>query len=88
MNLWAFTPAILPVLEGAFRRFLERHPGNEAELRLADGVQEGIVRREATVRVLPTMSRWCGVTHPSDRDWVQARLAELVRDGVYPERLV
>jgi hypothetical protein len=88
MNLWAFTPAILPVLEGAFRRFLERHPGDEAELRLADAVQEGIDRQEATVRVLPTMSRWCGVTHPSDRDWVRATLAELVRGGAYPERLV
>jgi NDP-sugar pyrophosphorylase family protein len=88
MNLWAFTPTILPVLEGAFRRFLERHPGDEAELRVADAVQEGIVRREATVRVLPTTSRWCGVTHPQDRDWVRGTLAELVRRGEYPERLV
>lgn len=87
MNLWAFTPAILPVLERAFRRFLERHPGDEAELRLAEAVQEGVVRGEATVRVLPTMSRWCGVTHPHDRDWVRGTLGELVRSGEYPERL-
>ena len=87
MNLWGFTQAILPVLDGALRRFLEARPAPTAELRVADAVQEGIDRHEAVVRVLPTTSRWCGVTHPSDRDWVRATLSELVRGGVYPERM-
>ena len=87
MNLWAFTPAILPVLDNAFRRFLSTRPGDTAELRVAEAVQEGLVRQEVEVRVLPTASQWCGVTHPADRDWVRARLEEQVRSGAYPERL-
>lgn len=87
MNMWAFRPGIFPVFESAFRRFLATTPGDTAELRISEAVQEGIARREIEVRVLPTTSRWCGVTHPADRDWVRARLEELVRIGVYPQRL-
>ncbi len=87
MNLWAFGPAIFPVLDGAFRRFLSAHRGDTAELRVAEAVQEGLARQELTVRVLSTGSQWCGVTHPADRDWVRARLEDQVRTGAYPERL-
>jgi hypothetical protein len=87
MNLWAFTPAIFPVLEAAFRRFLAAGPGPAGESYLPEAVQEGIVRGAATVEVLHTTSRWCGVTHASDREWVQRELRVLVNRGEYPETL-
>jgi UTP-glucose-1-phosphate uridylyltransferase len=87
MNLWGFTPGIFPVLENALRRFLTEGPREEAECHLPGAVQDGVAGGTTRVRVLPTTSRWCGMTHPSDRDWVRSRVAELVSAGVYPERL-
>lgn len=87
MNLWAYTPAILPSLSAAFDRFLAGAPGDRSECYLPEAVREAIERREVTVTVLPTASRWCGVTYADDRGWVQAVLAEAVRTGAYPERL-
>lgn len=86
MNLWAFTPAIFPVLQAAFQRFLEARPGATGECNLPDAVQHGIAAGEASVQVLPTASRWCGVTHAADRPWVERELQALVAAGAYPER--
>jgi hypothetical protein len=87
MNLWAFSPEILRPLAGAFGRFLDQGPAENAECTLPDSVQEAISRGEATVEVLPTTSRWCGVTHPGDREWVALELQQAVLRGEYPERL-
>jgi len=37
--------------------------------------------------VLPTASRWFGVTYVEDRPIVQASIAKLVAAGAYPARL-
>lgn len=87
MNLWGFTPAIFPILENAMRRFLATGPPESVECHLPGAVQQGIAGGRITVQVLPTTSRWCGMTHPTDRDWVQSVVAGLVRSGVYPERM-
>lgn len=87
MNLWAFTGAIFPLLEAAFLRFLEAGPGTSGESYLPDAVQEGLDRGQARVRVLPTTSRWCGVTYAADREWVQRQLAAAVDRGDYPAAL-
>lgn len=87
MNLWGFTPAIFPVLENALRRFLAAGPREDAECHLPGAVQDGVAGGTARVQVLPTTSRWCGMTHPSDRGWVRSRVAALVSAGFYPERL-
>ena len=87
MNLWAFTPAIFPVLESAFLRFLEAGPGQSGESYLPDAVQQGLDRGQARVQVLPTTSRWCGVTYAADRAWVQRQLADAVARGEYPGTL-
>lgn len=86
MNLWAFTPAILPSLSAAFGRFLTGGPGDRAECYLPEAVREALERGEVTVEVLPTESRWCGVTYAEDRSWVQGVLREAVGSGAYPER--
>lgn len=87
MNLWAFTRAIFPPLEAAFLRFLEAGPGTSGESYLPDAVQDGLDRGQARVRVLPTTSRWCGVTYAADREWVQRQLAAAVDRGDYPAAL-
>jgi hypothetical protein len=87
MNLWAFSAGIFPVLERDFRRFLEAAPAADGECYIPDSVARGIADGKARVTVLPTSSRWCGVTYPGDRDWVQRELQALVARGEYPEML-
>jgi hypothetical protein len=41
----------------------------------------------ATCEVLDTTSKWFGVTYAADRDATVERIAQLVKDGVYPEKL-
>jgi hypothetical protein len=84
MNLWAFGHGILASLTEAFLAFLESDPGPTSECYLPDAVGVPSVAA-ARVEVLPTGSRWCGVTYAADRDWVGAVLTALVAGGEYPE---
>lgn len=87
MNLWGFSATILPALARAFEEFLRAGPGERGECYLPDAVQAAMVRGEATVEVLPTADRWCGVTYAEDRAWVVAALRALVDEGSYPETM-
>ncbi|MDR2676015.1 MAG: nucleotidyltransferase [Opitutaceae bacterium] len=88
MNCWGFTPAILPALERELARFLDAHgAAPKAEFYLPFAVAAMIERREADVRVLPTVDSWFGITYREDRPRVVAALRAHVREGIYPERL-
>ena len=87
MNLWAFTPAVLPVLGAEFWSFLESGPGLEEECDLPTAVTAALRRGAVVLQALPTDSRWCGVTAPADREWVSRDLASRVGSGEYPGRL-
>lgn len=87
MNLWGLAPSIFPRLARGFEAFLVRNPSPRAEYYLPEAIQgmlaEGVVR----VKVIPTRSRWCGMTHPGDRQRVEAFLEDLVAAGEYPPSL-
>ncbi len=46
-------------------------------------VQEG----KALVKVLPTKSRWYGVTYQGDKDRVKNAIGAMVENGQYPGNL-
>ena len=88
MNLWGFTPAVFPQLEGDLRHFLSHHRDDHAlEHPLPTAMHRLIHAGEAMVDVMRAESRWCGVTHPDDRAPVAAFLHEQVSHGVYPSSL-
>ena len=85
MNMWGFSPHILPSLADAFESFVQHHVGDEkAEFLLPTHVQELIRHERARVRVLPGKGPWCGITHPEDRTRVAAVLRAHVERGEYP----
>lgn len=89
MNFWGFTPQVFPLLEDSLRRFLTQHGASPAEeCYLPTAVTSMILSGEATVQALPTESDWFGVTYREDRARVVAALERLVREGVYPKRLL
>jgi hypothetical protein len=89
MNLWGFTPALLPTLERQFARFLEAR-GTEPtpEFLLSEAVGAQVRAGDARVRVLPAAgSQWFGMTYSADDERVRDRIASLVNAGQYPTNL-
>ncbi|MEY4940996.1 MAG: hypothetical protein RIQ93_2731 [Verrucomicrobiota bacterium] len=89
MNCWGFSPALFPRLDTQFRDFLRARGREEkAEFYLPAAVSAMVESGQATVQVLPTAAAWFGVTYREDKPRVQAAIAELIRLGAYPARLV
>lgn len=88
MNMWGFTPAVVPLLEAGFGEFLAGRAGDaKAEYLLPSAVEAMVREGRSRVRVLTGPFAWHGVTYPQDRDAVAAAIRDLVDRGVYPERL-
>src|SRR5690606_22722416 len=88
MNFWGFTPAIFDVSEELFKAFVPANEDNpKSEFLIPKVADELIKNGKATFKVLPTSQKWVGVTYPEDKPIVQENIAQLVKDGVYPERL-
>ncbi|MHB8209666.1 nucleotidyltransferase family protein [Mucilaginibacter sp.] len=88
MNFWGFTPAVFKQSEEMFLDFVaanEDKPKSEFFIPLvADQIiKSGI----ASFKVIPTASKWFGVTYKEDKPIVQKCISELVNSGVYPENL-
>lgn len=88
MNFWGFTPTYFSATRKAFHKFLaEKGTDPKAEFFIPLVVNQMINERAADCRVLPTPSRWFGVTYKEDRPLVVGELARLVSAGEYPENL-
>lgn len=89
LNTWGFTPSIFEELEARFALFLQRNIASlsKAEYFLPDVVGDLVKEGKARVKVLPTKEKWYGVTYQEDRPHVQAAIREMIRQGIYPEKL-
>jgi len=90
MNFWGFTPDILPEIENRFAAFLtENLPKNplKCEYFLPLIPNQLIAEGKARVRVLPCLEKWYGVTYQPDMPQVQAAIAQMKKDGIYPYSL-
>ena len=90
MNMWGFTPGFLDSLQEQFPEFLENTvPGNpqKAEFLLPRSVDTLLKQGKATVKILKSVDRWYGVTYAEDKPMVVAALAELAKQGKYPDGL-
>ena len=90
MNMWGFTPSFLDRLSEQFPEFLENQlPQNppKAEFLLPRSVDALLKEGKAEVKVLKSEDRWYGVTYAADKPMVVAALAELTRQGKYPDGL-
>ncbi|MEG2087045.1 MAG: sugar phosphate nucleotidyltransferase [Angelakisella sp.] len=90
MNLWGFTPSILRELEVRFPLWLSgalvENP-LKSEFFLPTVVDNLLKEQKATVKVLTSADRWYGVTYREDKPVVEAAIAKLHAEGVYPEYL-
>ncbi|MBQ3288341.1 MAG: NTP transferase domain-containing protein [Kiritimatiellae bacterium] len=89
MNLWGFTPELFGELERLFPEWLAKNGTQpKSEWYIPFVVDELIKAGRADCRVLPTDSRWFGVTYREDKPFVAAEIAKLVAAGDYPGNLL
>ena len=88
MGAFAFKPSIFTEIEKDFVDFLSQNPQNpKAELLMPDVVSKLLTTGKATMQVLETTGKWFGVTYQEDKPAVVQAIADLVEQGVYPEKL-
>lgn len=87
MNLWGYPTSMMDHLAERFGQFLAAKPDPTKEFELPTVTKQLMADGALTVRVLPTNEQWCGMTYQDDLPVAQARVAELVRAGVYPASL-
>ena len=88
MNMWGFTPEYFEYVEKAFVEFLKtRGQELKSEFYIPTLVNDMIRSGKATCKVLDTTSKWFGVTYAEDRPQVVMKINNLVKEGVYPEKL-
>ncbi|MBQ7075348.1 MAG: nucleotidyltransferase, partial [Clostridia bacterium] len=84
MNMWGYTTKVFDFLEDGFDKFLKENgtvPKSEYFLPLM--VDDVIKTGKTSVSVLPTNSRWYGVTYKEDKDSVVKAFKELTDKGMY-----
>lgn len=88
MNFWGFTPAVFQQSEPMFREFVEANEDNpKAEFFIPLVADKLIKTGVASFKVIPTASKWFGVTYKEDKPIVQKSISELVENGTYPANL-
>ena len=90
MNMWGFTRSYLDEAEARFPAFLEetaRVNPLKGEYFLPSVVSQLLTEKKARVRVLESRDKWYGVTYKEDKPVIVAALAQMRKDGVYPENL-
>jgi len=88
MNMWGFTPDYFDYSMEYFKEFLaENGQKLKSEFYIPLAVNNLIVQKKVTCKVLDTPSKWFGVTYSEDRSQVVLKINELVRKGFYPEKL-
>lgn len=87
VNLMGFVPTAVTVFADLFDEFCRTADLGTAELPVSTALGTLLARGAVQVRVVPSNGAWCGVTVREDKPLVEAHVAELVREGIYPASL-
>ena len=88
MNFWCFHPSMFTLTKELFEAFVPANRENiKAEFFIPIIADEFIKIQGNTVKVIPTLSQWFGVTYKEDAPSVKASIDKLVEDKVYPSSL-
>lgn len=89
MNCWAFTPRIFEEIRNGLPKFLEDNADNleKAEYFIPSVVENLITQNICDVKVIPTISKWYGVTYKEDKEKIVEFIHNMIANKTYPERL-
>ena len=89
MNFWGFTKDFFEYLDRDFITFIntEAQTNEKAEFFIPLVVNNLIESKQAKVKVLSSNAKWFGVTYKEDKPFVVKKIKDLIKQGVYPEKL-
>ena len=90
MNFWGFTPSMMKELEAGFPSFLDTALAEnpmKGEYFLPSTVTALLTEGKATVQMLYSPDKWHGVTYAADKPVVVQALADMTKEGLYPDGL-
>ncbi len=88
MNMWGFTPGLLPEIRRQFGEFLDQSQSSlDREFLLPEVIQSVIENRAFRVSVLRDSGQWCGLTFREDLSRVGTMISALIDQGHYPKEL-
>ena len=88
MNLWGFSRDYLDEAWAGFPAFLTKALAEnplKAEYYLPSVVERLLREKDARIDVIETPDKWFGVTYAADKPAVEAAVARMQREGLYPE---
>lgn len=88
MNFWGFTPAIFHVTQQLFKDFALANASNPKSEFFIPLVADALIEDgKVTFKIIPTTTKWFGVTYIEDKPIVQDSIDQLVSGGNYPRKL-
>jgi choline kinase len=88
MNFFCFAPSYIKLCEEEFQKFLDKNIHNpKAEFLIPTMADVFIKSGRGIIEIVPTNSKWFGVTYKDDAPIVQEEINKLVASGEYPNNL-
>ena len=88
MNFFGFTPSYFKYSESMFKEFLQENQENpKAEFYVPFVVNTLVSGGKIKLKVLSSNTEWFGITYLEDKPFVEEKLRDLIKEGVYPEGL-
>lgn len=88
MNFWGFQPDMFEFTSTLFAEFLKNnHQNIKGEFYIPLIVNAIIQKKSGKIKVLNGGNIWFGVTYKEDKEEVSSRIKELIKKGMYPEKL-
>lgn len=88
MNFFCFDANFIALCEELFQSFLDKNIDNIKSEFFMPSVADHFVKAGlGQIEMIPTTSKWFGVTYKEDAPVVKANIDKLIADGVYPDNL-
>jgi hypothetical protein len=87
MNMWGFRPDIFGEMQTAFDRFIDENGHDMKAHYSIPAFMNGRIAEGMRVKVLETPARWMGLVSHDDKIQTVLRINDMIRKGVYPQRL-
>jgi len=88
MNFWAFHPNLFSHLEEKFNFFIKENVNNpKAEFYIPFVVDDLMKENKIKTKVLRSDAKWFGVTYQEDKPVSINKITNLIKQGIYPEKL-
>lgn len=87
MNFWCFHPSVFEITKRLFSEFIRENKENVKAEFFIPIIGDYFIKEHGTIKVIPTLSQWFGVTYKEDAPVVKESLNKLIDNGAYPGRL-